>query len=204
MLDELAGLVTPDTILRWYRDLIAKKYDSSSRRGTGGPATARTVQNSGRHVRVGESRLGTYTRIRGALHNLGHAVGRATIKRILREQGLEPAPSRSKRMPWKTYLKAHLGAIAATDFFTVEVLALAGLQLIRAALVATGSFPLPVLLHEMGISHRMVHADALEQGALRFDRDLQEYWLPRFVSFKADYGVFVPSELEVHVGEFIR
>ena len=78
------------------------------------------------------------------------------------------------------------------------------LQRIRTELVATGSFPLPVLLHEMGISHRMVHADALQQGALRFDRELQAHWRPRFVSFKADYGVFVPSELEAHVGELIR
>lgn len=126
MLDELAGLVTPNTILRWYRELIAKKYDGSSRRGTGRPATARTVQTL--VVTFASENPGWgYTRIRGALRNLGHVVGRNTIKRILREHGLEPVLSRSKRMPWKTSLKAHLGAIAATDFFTVEVLTLAGL-----------------------------------------------------------------------------
>jgi putative transposase len=68
-----------------------------------------------------------YTRIRGALRNVGHVVGRNTIKRILKEHGIEPAPERGKRMPWKTFLKAHLGEIAATDFFTVEVLTLVGL-----------------------------------------------------------------------------
>jgi transposase InsO family protein len=68
-----------------------------------------------------------YTRIRGALRNLGHVVGRNTIKRILGEQGLAPAPSRRQRMPWKTFLKAHMGAIAAADFFTVEVLTFTGL-----------------------------------------------------------------------------
>jgi transposase InsO family protein len=68
-----------------------------------------------------------YTRIRGALRNLGHVLGRNTIKRILLEHGLEPAPSRGRRIPWKTFLKAHLGSIAATDFFTVEVLTFAGL-----------------------------------------------------------------------------
>jgi len=68
-----------------------------------------------------------YTRIRGALGNLGHELGRNTIKRILAEHGLEPAPKRGKAMPWKTFLRAHFGVIAATDFFSVEVLTLGGL-----------------------------------------------------------------------------
>jgi len=68
-----------------------------------------------------------YTRIRGALRNLGHELGRSTIKRILADAGIEPAPERSKRTPWATFLKAHWGAIAATDFFTVEVLTMHGL-----------------------------------------------------------------------------
>ena len=71
--------------------------------------------------------MGLHTRIRGALRNLGHVLGRNTIRRILLEHGLEPAPARGQRMPWKTFLKSHLGVIAATDFFTVEVLTLAGL-----------------------------------------------------------------------------
>jgi transposase InsO family protein len=68
-----------------------------------------------------------YTRIRGALYNLGHEVARNTIKRILLENGIDPAPLRNERMSWETFLKAHWGAIAATDFFTVEVLTRAGL-----------------------------------------------------------------------------
>ena len=43
-----------------------------------------------------------YTRLVGALDNLGHQVGRNTVKRVLRRHGLEPAPVRGKRMPWKT------------------------------------------------------------------------------------------------------
>ncbi len=68
-----------------------------------------------------------YTRIRGALYNLGHEIGRNTIKRILLENGLDPAPLRGKTMSWKTFLKAHWGAIAATDFFSVDVLTRLGL-----------------------------------------------------------------------------
>ena len=62
-----------------------------------------------------------YTRLRGALKNLGHELGRNTIKRILAEHGIAPAPERGKSMSWSTFLKAHWGAIAATDLFTVEV-----------------------------------------------------------------------------------
>jgi putative transposase len=68
-----------------------------------------------------------YTRIRGALYNLGHDIGRNTIKRILSDNGIDPAPLRHRGMSWATFLRAHWGAIAATDFFTVEVLTRSGL-----------------------------------------------------------------------------
>jgi transposase InsO family protein len=61
------------------------------------------------------------------LRHLGHEVGRNTIKRILLDAGMDPAPERSKRTSWSAFLRAHWEAIAAMDFFTVEVLTLAGL-----------------------------------------------------------------------------
>ncbi len=69
-----------------------------------------------------------YTRIRGALANLGHEIAQNTVKRILQEHGIDPAPERSKRTSWKTFLQAHWEGLAATDLFTVEVLTLAGLR----------------------------------------------------------------------------
>ena len=62
-----------------------------------------------------------YTRIRGVLRLLGREIGRNTIRRILVAHGLEPAPERGKRTRWSTFLKAHWEAIAAADFFSVEV-----------------------------------------------------------------------------------
>ena len=125
-LKEIADLVTPDTLLRWYKTLIAKKYDGSQRRGPGRPRVLETIRAL--VVRMAtENPTWGYTRICGALRNLGHDVGRNTVKRILAEHGIEPANERSKRMPWSTFLKAHWGAIAATDFFTVEVLTTRGL-----------------------------------------------------------------------------
>ena len=60
-----------------------------------------------------------YTRIQGALKNIGHRVGRSTIARILKAHGLPPVPQRPTS--WQTFLCAHSGEIAGADFFTTEV-----------------------------------------------------------------------------------
>ncbi len=57
---------------------------------------------------------------------LGHEIGRTTVQRILDADGIVPAPERRKHLPWATFLKAHWGAIAAMDFFKVEVLSFRG------------------------------------------------------------------------------
>jgi transposase InsO family protein len=68
-----------------------------------------------------ENRSWGYTRIRGALWNIGHDAGRTTIANILKEHGVEPAPERRKKMTWAEFLRAHRDVFAAADFFTVEV-----------------------------------------------------------------------------------
>jgi len=60
-----------------------------------------------------------YSRIQGALKNLGHQVCDSTIANIMKEHGLKPAPDRPTS--WRTFLKSHMGEVAATDFFTTEV-----------------------------------------------------------------------------------
>ena len=77
---------------------------------------------------AGENPTWGYTRIRGALANLGHHIARNTVKRILHDHGLDPAPERNQRTPWKTFLQAHWEGLAAANLFTVEVLTLAGLR----------------------------------------------------------------------------
>jgi hypothetical protein len=61
-----------------------------------------------------------------ALKRVGHDIARNTIKAILQDHGVEPAPERGAKMSWKTFLAAHWEGLAA-DFFTVEVLTLRGL-----------------------------------------------------------------------------
>jgi transposase InsO family protein len=125
-LNGLVCIVTPDTLLGWYRKLVAAKYNGVRNRGPGRPPTK--VEVAELVVKMAEQDRGWgYTRIRGALANLGHDVGRNTIKRILADAGIEPAPERGQRTSWKTFLKAHWGAICATDFFTVEALTMTGL-----------------------------------------------------------------------------
>jgi hypothetical protein len=60
-----------------------------------------------------------YTRIQGALKNVGHRVGRSTIRRMLKAAGLPSVPQRPTS--WQTFLQAHWGHIAGADFFTTEV-----------------------------------------------------------------------------------
>ena len=105
--------------------LIATKYDGSQQRSPGRPHVAETIREL--VVRMATENVSWgYTRIQGALLYLGHEVGRNTVKRILAERGIERA-GRCRRTSWSTFLKAHWGAIAATDFFTVEVLTTGGL-----------------------------------------------------------------------------
>jgi hypothetical protein len=127
MLSEVATIVTPDTILRWHRRLIAKKWDhSAKRRDPGRPPVMKEIADL--TVRIArEAPSWGYTRIQGALANLGHRVARTTVAKILKHHGIDPAPERGKRMPWSTFLKSHWECLAATDFFTIEVWGLRGL-----------------------------------------------------------------------------
>ena len=86
VLTQVAGIVTPDTILRWYRRLIAKKYDGSARRRRGRPMTRQDGAELVVRMAVDNPRWGD-TRIRGALSNLGHTIARTTVKRILHDHG---------------------------------------------------------------------------------------------------------------------
>ena len=76
----VATIASPETILRWYRELVAKKYDGSQQRRQGRPKTAADIAALIVRMAKDNDRWG-YTRIMGALKNLGHEIGRNTIKR---------------------------------------------------------------------------------------------------------------------------
>src|SRR2546421_7476069 len=127
-LQELATLVTPDTLLRWYKQLVAQKFDGSrQRRALGRPRVAEEIEQL--VIRMAEEHATwDYRRIQGALANLGHQIDKITVRNILRRHHLEPAPQRGKGgMGWAQFLKRHWDVLAATDFFTVEVVTWHGL-----------------------------------------------------------------------------
>ncbi len=68
-----------------------------------------------------------YDRIQGALANLGHEISDATVGKLLKTNGIEPAPARKKTTTWMTFIKAHWDALAAIDFTSVEVWTKGGL-----------------------------------------------------------------------------
>jgi hypothetical protein len=127
VLGQVATIVTPDTILAWHCRLIAKKWDFSSRRGKVGRPRVMSEITELLIMMARENPGWGYTRIQGALENLGHRVSRTTVANILKAHGIDPGPRRRRGMSWMTFLKVHWDTIAAADFFTVEVWGLRGL-----------------------------------------------------------------------------
>src|SRR5216684_808297 len=126
-LREVACVAKPDTVLAWYRKLIAQKFDGSKKRQyPGRPPVSSEVEAL--VVRMARENSGWgYDRIVGALANLGHRLSDQTVKNILRRHGIAPAPKRSQITSWKNFLAVHMNVLAGCDFFTVEVLSWRGL-----------------------------------------------------------------------------
>jgi putative transposase len=123
LLSRVATIVTPATILRWHRRLIAEKW-SYARKRPGRPGTMKKVARL--IVRMAtENPTWGYSRIQGALKNLDHRVARSTIARVLKEQGIPPVPDRPTS--WRMFLRAYWGQVAAADLFTTEVWTARGL-----------------------------------------------------------------------------
>ena len=124
-LEEVATIACADTILGWFRDMVAKKW-TYQRKSRGRPRTRAEVRDL--IVKMAKENLSWgYTRVQGALKNLGLKISRGTIANVMKEHGLEGAPDRAKRMPWRSFLKAHWEVLAASDFLTTEVWTKGGL-----------------------------------------------------------------------------
>jgi len=124
-LNQVATIVTPDTLMRWHRRLIALKWTYGARERVGRPGLMKRIKELIVRMALENSSWG-YCRIQGELKAVGHTVASTTIANVLKENGIKPAPDRPSS--WRSFLKAHWGLIAATDFFSVEVWTPKGLR----------------------------------------------------------------------------
>ena len=125
--DVLEGLhlvVRPDTVLRWHRDLVARRHAQRPRR-PGRPRTVRSIRVLVLRL-VRENPGWGYRRVHGELLVLGVKVAASTVWEILHEAGIDPAPERSSTT-WADFLRSQAGALLACDFF--ETVTLSGVRL---------------------------------------------------------------------------
>jgi len=121
ILSQFCMAFSPDTILRWHRELVARKYDGSKNRSKyGRPKVSDEIKQLILDM-AKECRHFGCKKITGYLKYLGYKVSRSTVRRVLIEHGINPSPKRPHRTTWRQFIKSHWESLAATDFFTIEI-----------------------------------------------------------------------------------
>jgi transposase InsO family protein len=120
-------IVKPETILKWHRRLVAKKFDGSRfRKRHGRPPTKTEIEDLVIRLARDNPAWG-YDRIAGAIHNLGHHISDQTVGNILQRNGLGSSPERRRNTTWSEFIRRHREVLWATDFFTTEIWTSCGL-----------------------------------------------------------------------------
>jgi hypothetical protein len=119
-LERACVIVQPDTVRRWHRDLVeANRYESEKRK-TGRPRTDQEIVDFVLRMARENTSWG-YKRIEGALHNLGYAICSSSVANILKQHGIEPAPSRKRTTSWSTFLKTHWDVFEGLDLGAITL-----------------------------------------------------------------------------------
>jgi putative transposase len=124
-LNRLATIVTPDTLMRWHKQLIAAKWTYPAKKRVGRPGLMKSIKELVVTMATANPSWGR-CRIQGELKKLGHQVCASTVSNVLKENGIPPAPQRPSS--WRSFIQAHWGQVVATDFFSVEVWTPQGLK----------------------------------------------------------------------------
>ena len=125
--------VTPQTVLRWHRDLVARRWTYPART-PGRPRTGKTIRDLVLRLARENSSWG-HRRIQGELAGVGYRVAASTVWAILRRAGVDPAPRRSGPS-WRQFLTAQARGIICCDFLTVETVLLRRLYVLIFVQVA--------------------------------------------------------------------
>src|SRR5215471_5850079 len=121
VLEEIATVAQPETILAWHRKLVARPCDGTQpHTAMGRPRIDKALEDL--VVRMArENRSWEYDHIVGALTNLGYRISHQTVGNILKRHGVPPAPVRKTTTTWKEFIRLHLAVLGATNFFTNAV-----------------------------------------------------------------------------------
>jgi putative transposase len=119
-LGEVLRLFQPETVFKWHRELVRRKWTYQQQRRSGGrPRTSEDVESL--IVRLArDNRDWGNGRIQGELAKLGYDISDETIGHILRRHGIPPAPQRGSSPSWRHLMTHYKDQILACDFFTVE------------------------------------------------------------------------------------
>jgi putative transposase len=123
-LDEVVLLFKPDTVLRWHRDLVRRKWTFRQEKRSGRPPVATELQELIVRLATENPRWG-YSKIQGELLKLGHKVSRSSVRNVLKRRHIPPSPQCKKRgTTWGSFLGHYAGQKLGCDFFTVETIRL--------------------------------------------------------------------------------
>jgi putative transposase len=123
---QITTIVTPDTLLRWFRILVAKKWTFARTNPLGRPPVDPELEKLVLKM-IQENPTWGSNRIVGAVDNLGYVVSDSTVDNIRQRNGFDPAPVRRRNTTWRRFIQAHWETSIAADFFTTEVLSWNGL-----------------------------------------------------------------------------
>ncbi|MER7009215.1 transcriptional regulator [Dactylosporangium sp. NPDC000555] len=141
-LHRLRLLARPDTVLRWHRDLLARRHAAASRpRRRGRPRTVRSIRSLVLRL-VRDNPSWGYRRVHGELLTLGTTVAASTVWEMLREAGIDPAPDQAATT-WTQFLRSQSEAPLATDF--IETITLTGTRMYILAVIEHASRRVRVL-----------------------------------------------------------
>ena len=117
-------LVQPATVPKWHRELVRRNWPYRRQRAGGRPRSAAEVEAPLLRLVAENPRWG-YGRLQGELAKPGHALGRSTIRAVLKRRRVPPGPLRRERSDtWRQFLARHREAVLACDVFTVDTLLL--------------------------------------------------------------------------------